>query len=263
MKRQIAPVIPQAWEQIENESKSVFEVYLAGRRVIDLDGPHGWTFGAYNTGRLSLFPEDPVKGVGAGLRDVRPLAELRVPMTLDQFTLDTAGRGALLDLEPVADAARRIALAEDQAIFNGWKAAGIEGIIPSSSHKPVVLGRKGYAEAVVEATDRLRASGVEGPYALALGTSAYHELSRLTGEGGYPVRKLIERQVIDGPIVHAPAIEGGVVLSTRGDDFILHLGQDLSIGYASHDKDHVELYITESFTFSVIEPDAAVPLKAR
>lgn len=265
LKRQIAPVIPQAWEQIEQEAKGVFKLYLAARKVVDVDGPHGWGYGAYNTGQLTLFDDSPVKGVRAGMRRVKPVVELRVPMVLDQMELDTAGRGAQIELEPVADAAKRIALAEDDAVFNGWKQAGIEGIIPSSSHKPVTLPRSGagYADAVVEATTRLQEAGVEGPYALVLGTGGYNELSRVTGEGGYPVRKLLERQIIDGPIVHAPAVDGGVVMSVRGGDFLFHLGQDLSIGYAGHDKDRVELYITESFTASVVEPDAAVALRAK
>ena len=39
------------------------------------------------------------------------------------------------------------------------------------------------------------------------------------------------------------------------------VGQDLSIGYRSHDKENVDLYLTESFTFRVLEPAAGVELK--
>jgi uncharacterized linocin/CFP29 family protein len=38
------------------------------------------------------------------------------------------------------------------------------------------------------------------------------------------------------------------------------VGQDFSIGYLSHDAEHVRLYIEESFTFWAITPEAAVPL---
>jgi uncharacterized linocin/CFP29 family protein len=61
--------------------------------------------------------------------------------------------------------------------------------------------------------------------------------------------------------VWAPGVQGGIVLSLRGGDFLLDCGQDLSIGYVDHDADLVRLYIEESFTFRVLEPDAAVALR--
>jgi uncharacterized linocin/CFP29 family protein len=46
----------------------------------------------------------------------------------------------------------------------------------------------------------------------------------------------------------------------RGDDFELVVGQDLSIGYLSHDNAKVTLYLEESLTFRLLSPQAAVPL---
>jgi uncharacterized linocin/CFP29 family protein len=94
-----------------------------------------------------------------------------------------------------------------------------------------------------------------------LGPRAYDELSAAS-EDGYPLRKRIERSLIDGPFVWAPALTGAVLMSTRGGDFELTVGQDLSIGYAYHEKHQVELYLTESFTFRVLEPKAAVWLQS-
>ena len=59
----------------------------------------------------------------------------------------------------------------------------------------------------------------------------------------------------------APGVEGGVVLSLRGGDFVIDSGQDLSIGYLEHDASVVRLYVEESFSFRVVEPDAAVALR--
>ena len=82
----------------------------------------------------------------------------------------------------------------------------------------------------------LRAAGVNGPYALALGTQAYDELDA-DSEDGYPLRRRIEENLADGSLVWAPALQGGaVLLSTRGGDYELTVGQDLSIGYAVHDR---------------------------
>jgi uncharacterized linocin/CFP29 family protein len=71
------------------------------------------------------------------------------------------------------------------------------------------------------------------------------------------------REILGGPLVWAPGVEDGVVLSLRGGDFILDCGQDLSIGYANHDADVVRLYLEESLSFRVLEPDAAVALVAK
>jgi uncharacterized linocin/CFP29 family protein len=60
--------------------------------------------------------------------------------------------------------------------------------------------------------------------------------------------------------VWAPGLDGAVVMSMRGEDFELTVGQDFSIGYLDHNAEHVRLYIEESFTFWLLSPQAAVPL---
>ncbi len=58
----------------------------------------------------------------------------------------------------------------------------------------------------------------------------------------------------------APGVEGAVVVSLRGGDFLFESGQDLSIGYDSHDDKSVRLYLEESFSFRVATAEAAVAL---
>jgi uncharacterized linocin/CFP29 family protein len=264
LKRELAPILPEAWRLIDAEATRVLRLNLAGRKLVDFKGPHGWTLGAVNTGRLRLFEKKPVEDVAAGLRLVQPLVELRTPIHLETLELDTVARGdENPDLRNVVRAAEKIARVEDGAIFNGYPDAGITGILPSTPHAPITVGSAtNWPEAVVRAKEVLRAAGVAGPYALALGPAAYDELSAAS-EDGYPIRKHIERQIIDGPFVWAPAIEGAVLLSTRGGDFELTVGQDLSIGFACYERSTIELYLTESFTFRVLEPTAAVPLVRR
>jgi len=260
LKRALAPITPEAWEQIDAEAKRVLALHLAGRKLVDVDGPHGWQHAAVNLGTLDVRGDDAL-GVPWGLGQVMPLVEVRVPFRMQIMELDNASRGATLDLEPVVRAAERSAHAEEQAIFNGFAAAGITGIVSASAHKPTPLPKNfsDYPSAVVAATEVLRAAGINGPYALALGPEAYTGLAQ-AAEDGYPIRERV-RRLIDGPIVWAPKVDGAVVLSLRGGDFQLTLGQDLSVGYAWHDHHTVELYLTESFTFRVLERAAAVPLR--
>lgn len=263
LKRKLAPILPDAWTAIDDEARRVLELNLAGRKVVDFCGPHGWKFAAVSTGRMALLADQPIKDVSVGVRTVQPLIEVRTPMVLDIMELDTVARGAVNpDLDPIVQAAERIARLEDQAIFHGYAAGGIVGIIEASPHPPVkVSSVADWPRAVVQAKEVLRAAGVGGPYALVLGPRAYDELSAAS-EDGYPLRKRIERSLIDGPFVWAPALTGAVLLSTRGGDFELTVGQDLSVGYAYHEKHQVELYLTESFTFRVLEPKAAVWLQS-
>src|SRR5260221_7179553 len=115
-----------------------------------------------------------------------------------------------------------------------------------------------YPEAIAEALSRVRLVGVNGPYAVLLGADAYTALDEAS-DHGYPVLDHIQRRV-DSEIIWAPAIAGAFVLSTRGGDFNLHVGQDVSIGYAGHSDTVVRLYLQESFTFLLLTAEAAVAL---
>ena len=70
----------------------------------------------------------------------------------------------------------------------------------------------------------------------------------------------VRGEQVDGEIVWAPAIAGAFVLTTRGGDFGLYLGQDVSIGYLSHTDTVVRLYLQETFTFLLLTTEAAVAL---
>jgi uncharacterized linocin/CFP29 family protein len=263
LKREHAPITPEAWKQIDDEARRVLKLHLAGRKLVDFSGPHGWTLGGVNTGRLDVIKKGPIAGVSHAVRNVQPLVEVRSPFTMKILELDYAARGALdLDLDPVIAVAERVARAEDTAIFHGLEEARITGIIPASPHTPIdVKTSLEWPRAVAAAKEVLRVAGVNGPYALAVGTQAYAELTA-DSEDGYPLRRRIEENLAQGSLVWAPALRGGAVLmATRGGDYEVTVGQDLSIGYAVHDRENVELYLTESFTFRVLEDKAAIFLR--
>ena len=154
----------------------------------------------------------------------------------------------------------QIAIAEDRAVFQGYEPGEIEGIAQACADRAVLIpaSYENYPEAVAEATEKLRDEGVAGPYGIALGPRCYTGLTRSTTRG-YPVIEHV-RALVDGPIVSAPAADGAIVLSLRGGDFELTVGQDFSIGYLDHTASTVLLYLQESFTFRVLSPEAAVPL---
>ncbi len=216
--RELAPISEAAWAEIEEEASRTLKRHLAARRVVDVQGPKGVELSAVGTGHL-LQIQAPGEGVQAVQREAKALVELRVPFELTRQAIDDVERGATdSDWSPVKEAARKIAFAEDRAVFDGYAAAGIQGIREGVSNAPVVLpgSVRGYSDAVAKAVGQLRLAGVNGPYALILGAEAYTAASGGSDEG-YPVFHHIER-VVDGGIIWAPAIEGGFVVTTRGGD---------------------------------------------
>jgi uncharacterized linocin/CFP29 family protein len=261
--RELAPVPDAGWEAVDSEAKRRLTNYLAARKLVEFDGPGGWTRSAVDMGRIEQVT-GPCEGVTAARRRVSTLVELRVEFTVSRDELSDAERGASdIDLDSLDSAAEQIALAENMTVFNGYEAAGIVGITQRSSHEPISLGSdtERYPNSLAMAVDVIRRSGVDGPYGLAVSPDVYTRIIETTEHGGYPLLDHL-RQILGGPVVWTPGIVGGVVLSLRGEeDFVLHSGQDISIGYLDHDAQQVRLYFEESFTFKVNEPDASITLR--
>jgi uncharacterized linocin/CFP29 family protein len=260
--RELAPIPSEAWEEIEEEASRTLKHYLTARRVVDFTGPKGWDHAAESTGRVETLPA-PSSEVSAGRRAVQPLVEVRSEFTLARAEIDSIARGARdADLDPVRNAARQLALVEDRAVFEGYDAGQIGGIGPCSPHPalPIADSYSEYPSSVARAVAILQQEGVGGPYAIALGPRCYTGVIETTEHGGYPVLEHI-RLILGGPALWAPAVNGAIVVSMRGGDFELVVGQDVSIGYLDHDATNVRLYLEESFTFRVLSPEAAVALR--
>ena len=229
---------------------------------MDFDGPLGPTAAAVNTGRREPLSSGPVPDVEATRRQVLPLSSCARTSSCRARRLDAVERGAEdPELQPLIDAATRIAYAEDTAIFHGYAAGGIKGIDQASAHPilPIPDDYQEYPHSIAEATRLLRLAGVDGPYAIAMGPRYYTGLTQAVGDGGYPVLNVVSK-LVDGPLVWAPAVKGAVVLSLRGGDFELTIGRDLSIAYQSHTDKSVRLYLVETMAFRVLTPEAAVAL---
>ena len=258
--RELAPISDAAWAQIEDEASRTLKRYLAARRVVDLHGPSGVALSAVGTGHLQNIAA-PGDGILARQREVNALVELRVPFELDRQQIDDVERGAGdSDWQPGKDAARELAFAEDRAIFEGYSAGRIQGIRQGTSNpiEPLPADVRNYPDAIAHSLSVLRLVGVNGPYSVLLGAEAYTAVAEAR-DYGYPVLEHL-RRIVDGEIIWAPAISGAFVLTTRGGDFDLHIGQDFSIGYSSHTDTVVRLYLQETFTFLLLTAEAAVAL---
>jgi len=260
--RSNAPISDAGWGLLDGEARARLTPALAARKLIDFSGPHGWDHSATNLGRTSPLAATPCEGVSGLKRRVLALVELRASFELSRAELRDADRGAVdTDLGELDRAAHQIAVAENVAVFHGWEGA-VTGVSEASPHEQVQLGgaTEEYPRHVAGAVERLLCGGITGPYGLALGREQYRSVIETAEHGGYPLLEHL-RKILEGPIVWAPGVNGAVLLSLRGGDFLFESGQDLSIGYDSHDGEVVRLYLQESFSFHVATPEAAVALK--
>lgn len=262
--RDLAPLSDEAWKAVDDEVAAVIKAQLAGRRLVDIDGPHGYQLSSLESGRVERPTDGPVRGAQAAVRQSRPLVELRTPFTLSRRELADVDRGLPdPDLDPAREAGRAAALAEDTALFKGYEPAGMEGLARASTHEPLEISNdyNQYPTLVARAVAKLEAAGIDGPYGVALGPRCYTGVVETTEHGGYPVFDHLHRLVLGGPVVRAEAVDGAVVLSLRGGDFRFVIGQDFAVGYDRHDAETVDLYILETLRVHVLEPAAAIALR--
>lgn len=261
LRRSISPITSKQWEEIDKRAKEVFSTQLHGRLFVDVVGPFGWEYAAHPVGEVDILSKegDPVI---FGLRKALPLVELKSYFYLDLNELDKIERGhPAVNLSALEEAVRTVASFEDEAIFEGCERSGIKGLlaykdgrtIPSSTKEEDLL------ESLYKALSRFHSDGIEGPYTLVINLEKWIKLVK--EERGYPIYKKVKDILNDGRIITTPRINDALVISERGGDFELILGQDLSIGYEATEGSKVKLFITETFTFRVVNPEALVYLK--
>ncbi|MBW0106756.1 family 1 encapsulin nanocompartment shell protein [Pseudonocardia sp. KRD291] len=265
--REKAPIPELAWKAVDDEARERLTPLLSGRRLADWTGTTGWQTSSVDLGRSRRLDGPPpgvkAEGTTARLRRVQAMAEFRVPFSVSRDEIDDLQRGAQdPEFDDLARAAREAAVIENRAIFHGWPEAGFEGIAGVSPYEAHSLGDNpdSYPATVARAVDHLRRNGIEGPYALAIAPEGYTRIVETAEHGGYPLFEHLSR-ILGGQILRAHGLDGAVVVSQRGGDFLLDVGQDLAIGYSDHDANEVHLYLEESFTFRAVEPDASVCLR--
>ncbi|SFE09263.1 family 1 encapsulin nanocompartment shell protein [Thermophagus xiamenensis] len=260
LRKSMAPICDKAWEEINNTAVDLFSSVLSARKFVDVNGPKGLDFAALPLGRIKV-PEGQNGEVHYGIQQVLPLIETRVPFELNIWELDNVARGAKhIDLENLEQAARKLARFEENAIYKGFKEAGIQGLLDASDYDPMTLPEadEEFLQTISEAVAKFKNASVQGPYSLVMNMDLWQRFSA-SGKS-YPLYKRVEN-LLGGAVIAAPFIEGAFLVSERGGDFELAIGEDISIGYESHNNKTVQLYFTESFTFRVIDPAAVIPFK--
>lgn len=261
LRRELAPISSEAWGLIDDQIAKSLRSKLSVRRFVDVKGPLGWAHAAEGQGHLGKLTDQG--GLSYGVHKVRPLVEMRSPFSLDVWALDDVLRGARdVDLSAVEEAADGAAAFEEKILYHGLKDAAIEGLAAQCAHSEVKLqaGHGAHIQAAIASAMRMvqTDSAICGPYALVAGKPLQEEMDKMLGNHTLH-RALLKLDGLE-EIIYSPYYDGAFLVSTRGGDFELTLGQDFSVGFQGVDEGKVKLYIAESFTFAVYEPRAYVPL---
>jgi uncharacterized linocin/CFP29 family protein len=268
LKRDLAPIPMEAWTEIDAQATRSLKAMLSGRKFLDVTGPMGTNFPGVPEGRLSYPEKQPEQQPLYGIRKVHHIVEVRVPFELDIEEMDNVVRGAKdVDLSAMEEAARKIALFEERVIYHGLPDANIRGLKACVGGECLSIGSKpeelleGIAQGVTDFTGR----SIDGPYSFIVGPKLWSRMSAHVQ--GYPVKmqaeSLLGSAVLLSPYLHGESENEAYMVTCRGGDLELILGQDLAIGYESHTQSKVKLYFTESFTFRVLEPAAVTSFTAR
>jgi len=267
LKRELAPIPAEAWTEIDEQAIRSLRAILSARKVIDVTGPMGTDFPGVPEGRLEFPKKQPKDDVSCGIHKVHHLVETRIPFELDVVELDNVVRGAKdVDLANLEDAARKIALFEEKVVYHGLPEANIRGLALCEAGECLAMGSQPeqLLEAIAEGITVFTGRSVDGPYAFVVGPKLWSLMSAHLQ--GYPVKmqaeNLLGGQVVLSPYLTCEYENEGFLLSQRGGDLEIILGQDMAIGYESHTADKVKLYYTESFTFRILEPAAIIHYNA-
>ncbi len=268
LKRELAPIPAQAWTEIDDQANKSLKAILSARKVIDLTGPMGPDFPGVPEGRLKLPASQPANDLSYGIHKVHHLVETRIPFELDINEMDNAVRGAKdLDLANLESAAQEIALFEERVIYHGLPEANIHGLKQCTGQECLSIGATPelLLETIAEGLTLFAGRSVEGPFSLVVGPILWSRMSAHLQ--GYPVKMQAEN-ILGGQVLLSPYLSGefameAYMISQRGGDFEIILGNDLAIGYDSHTTTTVKLYFTESFTFRVLDAGGVIHFTAQ
>lgn len=186
-----------------------------------------------------------------------PLTETRIEFEMERWELDNIARGAKnIDYKPLEECMKNIALFEENAVYNGFNQTMIKGLnnhvtagIPFGNEATTIM------EAITNGLIQMKKAFVPGPYTLVVNEEAYKRI--LSKETAYPLDERIIK-LIGGKIIFSHVVDGAYLLPFDNDNLELTIDRDFSIGYQSHTNENVKFFVTESFTFRVLDPSTIV-----
>ena len=258
LKRDLAPISTKAWAEIDKRAKEILMHYLSARKFARIDGPNGLEHSAVTEGRINVHHDELLN---YGVFNVKPLIEPRVSFKMNRWELDNIERGAKdINMDSLDEAVKRIALFEEKAVYSGLEEAGIEGLEKSSAHEVITLGdtESEILANVSKGIMILESFIAPKPYSLVVGEQLWYKLNSIGREISLVSR--IE-ELTGGKVIVSRSIEGAILLPFDNENIELSIGEDFSVGYQEHTETEIKLFITETFTFRVLDNSLIVLYK--
>lgn len=258
LKRELAPITANGWKEIEERATAVLSKELSARKFIRVTGPLGRDITSVTTGRMDVKTKDDIK---YGVYKIQPLTESRICFPLSRWELDNIERGAKdVDYSSLDDGVRKAAKFEEEAIFKGLEDGQIDGIYKSSSYETLDFGKTAdeTLKAIFDGILKLDAAFAKKPYVLVVSNEKWYYLNTIVKE--YSLPEKLEK-ILGQKIVVSKSINGAILLPFDDENIELVIGEDYAIGYQNHNESVVELFVTESFTFRVLDPALIVLFK--
>jgi uncharacterized linocin/CFP29 family protein len=251
--REEAPFGQELWDEIDAVVRAAADEVRAAHRLLETIGPLG--FGA----RAGVAEDEPAVGEDEAearahvhVPRVRALPVVHRSFALGARAVEARERGEPLVLGEAAEAARQIAQAEDQLLFQGNARAGVRGLLTHEGAVELSAGDWGdpgrAADELLSALARLDAAGRHGPYAAAVSPQRFYQLLRPhPGTALTPYQQL--QPAFAGGIVKAPALgDGAVIVMRTASGPRRVVGQELTSAYDGREGIFHRISLVESVT---------------
>lgn len=265
--REGAPFSQELWDELDQVIRAAADEVRAARRLLVPIGPLGFA------ARAGVAEDEPAAAVDEDeprahvhVPRVRALPVLHRSFALGARAVEARQRGEPLALSEAAEAARQLARAEDELVFQGIPGAGIRGLLSQEGAITLPAGDWSdparAADALLDALGRLDAAGRHGPFAVAVAPRRYYQLLRPhAGTALTPYEQL--RHAFEGGIVKAPALADGAVIVLRtGSGPRLVVGQELTAAYDGREGIFHRVSLVESVTLLPGAPGSVAVLTA-
>lgn len=255
-KRNLAPISDRAWDEINERAEIVINSQLTTRKSLKVKGPMGLDYTSIPTGRLDLL-ENKNSPVKLGLYQNQSLVETRISFTVSQWELDNVLRGAKdINLDKLEEAAMKISRFEDDLVYNGNKSTNIKGLMQEAGLvKNIELEAQAILTSISESIIDLKNAFVEGAFNLIVDKVFYQALNKVHGS---KLLKTIVESIINGQVIVSESIKGGLLIPVNHEDIEFTIGQEYTIGYESHDTKDIKLFLMNSMTLRVLDPNILV-----
>jgi uncharacterized linocin/CFP29 family protein len=272
LQRALAPLSSEEWERLDKAVATAAGASSVSRSVLSVFGPLG--AGHLVVPSPALTGVDPAavnasgsNAITVGVRSHVPLMLVHKDFVLDWRDLESSRQTGLpLDLSAANAAATMCAVREDQLVFEGDRALGVDGLATISGHCAVTrrdwgIGGHAFLD-VVEGVERQAQGGFYPPYALICSPNLYACLVRVYGSSGVLELQQV-RELCAAGVYQSVHIKSALLLSVSSFNLDLAVGQDLTAGYVgSSDMNHV-FRVMETIALRIKRPGAICALVPR